>query len=58
MLERINPKIAYNDLREWLQEAEKLDETKVVEGATWEQDIGMATEMLHHSDPSPAVVFE
>ena len=32
--------------------------TNVVEGATWEQDIGMATEMLHHSEPSPAVVFD
>lgn len=57
VVEKINSKIAYNDLREWLQEAEKLGEMKVVEGATWEQDIGMATEMLHHSEPSPAAVF-
>lgn len=50
--------IAYNDLREWMEEAEKLGEFKVVEGATWEKDIGMATELLHHSEPSPAVIFD
>ncbi len=50
--------IPYNDLREWIEEAKKLGELKTVEGATWEQDIGLATELLHHSSPSPAVIFE
>ena len=58
MKEKVKNQIVYNDLREWISEAEKLGELKVVEGATWEQEIGMATEMLHHSEPSPAAVFD
>ncbi|WP_206812851.1 UbiD family decarboxylase [Paradesulfitobacterium ferrireducens] len=58
MSETPKSEIVYQDLREWIEEAKKLGELKVVEGATWEQDIGMATEMLHHSTPSPAVIFD
>ncbi len=50
--------VFYNDLRDWIKEAENLGELKLVEGASWEQDIGMATEMLHHTEPSPAVIFD
>ncbi len=41
-------KIPYTDLREWLEEAEKLGEVKHVEGASWERDIGMAAEVILH----------
>lgn len=58
MSEKLKSQIAYNDLRGWMAEAEKLGELKVVEGASWEQEIGMATELLHHSDPSPVAVFD
>lgn len=58
MTESKQSKIVYNDLREWIAEAEKLGELKVVEGASWEEDIGLATELLHHSEPSPVVIFD
>jgi UbiD family decarboxylase len=48
----------YDDLRGWLDQARKLDEVRDVEGASWQEDIGMATELLNHSDPSPVAVFD
>ena len=51
-------RIPYEDLREWLAEAEKLGEVKFVKGATWERDIGMATEVVNHDDKAPCVVFD
>ena len=48
----------YEDLRQWLDAASDLGEVREVEGATWEEDIGMATELLHHSDPAPAALFD
>ena len=51
-------RIPYEDLREWLEEAEKLGEVKHVEGASWERDIGMAAEVVLHDEKAPCVVFE
>jgi 4-hydroxy-3-polyprenylbenzoate decarboxylase len=51
-------KFLYDDLRGWIDQARKLGEVRDVEGATWEEDIGMATELLHHSDPAPAALFD
>ena len=51
-------KIPYNDLRQWLEEAEKLGEVKHVQGASWERDIGMASEVVQHNEKAPCVVFE
>jgi len=50
--------IPYEDLREWLAEAEKLDEVRVVKGATWQEEIGMAADLAMHSDSAPCVVFD
>lgn len=50
--------IAYKDLREWLELVEKHGELKTVEGARWQEDIGMATELLNHAPKSPAVIFD
>lgn len=47
----------YDDLRSWIDQARKLGEVRDVEGANWQEEIGMATEILQHSDPSPAAVF-
>lgn len=46
------------DLRSWLRKVDKLGELKVVEGVDWEENIGRVTEMLHHSEGSPAVLFD
>ena len=49
--------IPYTNLRDWLEEAEKLGEVRYVEGASWERDIGMATEVVQHDEKAPCVVF-
>src|SRR5437879_7695127 len=48
----------YRDLREWIERVRDLGELRDVRAATWEEDIGRITEMLHHSDDSPAVLFD
>ena len=40
--------VAYDDLREWIVEAEKLGELVRADGYSWQQDIGMAAELLQH----------
>src|SRR5262245_51619906 len=52
------PSLAYDDLRGWLQEAERLGELEVVKGASWEKEIGLATELVNHSETGPCVLFE
>jgi len=48
----------YDDLRTWIDQARKLNEVRDIEGATWEEEIGLVTELLHHSDPAPAALFD
>src|SRR6266540_206836 len=50
--------IPYDDLREWLQRAELLGEVRVVRGATWQEDIGLAAEAVLRAEHGPCVVFE
>ena len=52
------PRFVYNDLREWITAAEQLGEVRVISGASWQEDIGMATEMVQHSDTAPCVIFD
>jgi len=47
--------IPYNDLRSWLGLAGEVGEVRAVDGASWQEEIGMAAELLNHSDPAPAV---
>ncbi|MGE3933691.1 MAG: UbiD family decarboxylase domain-containing protein, partial [Rhodospirillaceae bacterium] len=51
-------RIPYEDLREWLAEAEKLGEVRHVQGASWQRDIGMAAEVVLHDEKAPCVVFD
>src|SRR6188474_3369355 len=46
------------DLREWLTKVEEIGELQVVTGATAEEDIGMATELLGRTRPSKATIFD
>src|SRR5438045_6319382 len=48
----------YRDLRDWIERVRGMGELRDVRGATWEEDIGRVTEMLHHTDDSPAVLFD
>src|ERR1700758_5538577 len=50
--------IAYDDLREWLSEAERLREVRMVRGANWQEDIGLAAEAVLRAENGPCVVFE
>ncbi len=54
----MEPKYLYEDLREWLAAAKDLGEVKAVSGANTEEEIGMATELLHHTAPAPAALFD
>ncbi len=54
----ISHHIPYDDLRDWIAEADRLGELRHVSGATWQEDIGMAAEILSHRDDGPAVLFD
>ena len=49
--------IPYDDLRDWIIEAERLGELRHVDGANWQEEIGMAAELVSHDDNAPAVLF-
>jgi len=51
-------RIAYRDLREWIEQAEQLGEVRVISGANWEEEIGMAAEIALHSDTAPCLIFD
>jgi len=55
---RIEPQWCYNDLREWLREADRLGELKTVLGASWQEEIGLAADVVIPSDDGPAVIFD
>src|SRR3972149_1608293 len=54
----IKPSIPYTDLREWIDEARKLGEIKEVKGLSWQEDIGLVSELALHDDDAPCFVFE
>ena len=55
---KIQPHIAFTDLREWMREAEKFGEVKTVLGASWQEDIGLASDVVVPLDDGPAVLFD
>jgi UbiD family decarboxylase len=54
----IKPNLRYTDLREWIALAEELGEVRVAKGLTWQEEIGMAAEVVLHEEGSPCVIFE
>lgn len=50
--------MAFNDLREWLTQVDGMGELRHVSEASRDEDIGRITEMLHHTDEAPAVLFD
>src|SRR5919202_6035362 len=50
--------LPHRDTRDWLQMVDAIDELKVLEGVDWQENIGRITEMLHHTDGAPAVLFD
>src|ERR1700682_681681 len=57
-VENLVPNFAYADLREWIDQAEKLAEVRRVSGASWQEEIGMAAEVVLHSETAPCVIFD
>jgi len=49
---------AFEDLRGWVEETDRLGELRRVNGASWEEDIGMAAELLLRDGNAPAVLFD
>jgi 4-hydroxy-3-polyprenylbenzoate decarboxylase len=49
--------MGYQDLRDWLRCIEEMGELKRLTGAHWDREIGAITDVLHHTEPSPAVLF-
>ena len=54
----VGARLTYEDMREWIIEAEKLGELRVVKGASWEEDIGLAAEVVQHDENAPCIVFD
>jgi UbiD family decarboxylase len=51
--------MSYRDLREWLQQVEKLGELKTIEGADWDLEIGAIIEMARkESQVAPCILFD
>ena len=48
----------YLDLRDWIERARELGEVRDVPGASWQEDIGHVTEMLHHTEDAPVALFD
>src|SRR5213083_2696365 len=54
----VEPRLAYDDLRQWLEQARKLGEVKDVSGLSWQEDIGMVAGVAMHDDAAPCFVFD
>ena len=51
-------RLAYEDLRDWIRHIDAMGMMKHVNGANVENDIGEATDVLHHTEGSPAALFD
>ena len=54
----LEPRLCYDDLRQWLEETRRLGEVKELSGLTWQQDIGIVASTAAHGDGAPCFVFE
>ena len=54
----VAPRIPYDDLRQWLEEARRLGEVKDVSGLNWQQEIGLVSGVAMHDDAAPCFVFD
>ena len=48
----------FNDLREFIKEAEDLGQVKVIEGADWNVEIGTITELSQCKSDQPLLLFD
>lgn len=50
--------MAYRDLREWISKAEAMGELKSLTKCDWNLEIGAVTELVHHKEDGPAILFD
>ncbi|MGE0652196.1 MAG: UbiD family decarboxylase [Alphaproteobacteria bacterium] len=50
--------VPFDDLRGWIEEADRLGELKRANGYNWEEQIGWAAEILQHDDVAPVALFD
>ncbi len=50
--------VPFDDLRGWIEEADKLGELKRANGYSWEEQIGWAAEILQHDETAPVALFD
>mgnify|MGYP001367091488 CR=1 FL=1 len=50
--------LVYEDLRDWIAQADRLGELREVNGANWEQDIGLACTVVKYDENSPVLLFD
>src|SRR5687767_545088 len=55
LVDRMQP---WADTREWLERVDAIGELRVVHGVDWQEGIAQVTELLDHTDGSPAVLFD
>src|SRR5258705_1939404 len=55
---KLQPYIAFNDLREWMSGADRLAELTMVLGAWWQEEFDLATDVVVPPDDGPAVLFD
>ena len=49
--------LAYRDLREWIQEVDKMGELRYAEGVDWRSELGAIADVALHKFKSPAILF-
>jgi len=49
--------MAYRDLREWIQEVDKMGELRYAEGVDWNLELGAISDVSLHKFGSPAIIF-
>jgi len=54
----LKARVAYDDLRQWIDEVDKLGELVRGSGYSWQEDIGMAAELLQHDPKGPVALFD
>ncbi|HEX9077728.1 MAG TPA: hypothetical protein VF932_18225, partial [Anaerolineae bacterium] len=52
------PEFLYRDLREWIEQVDRLGELSTVKNATWQEDIGLISEVVGHTRGSAAVLCD
>jgi len=50
--------MAYSDLRDFIEKAKAMGELRVIEGADWDLEIGVLTELACHHESRPAILFD